>query len=242
MGDFYELFFEDAVAAAPALDIALTKRGRHAGEDIPMCGVPGAQRRALSASADPQGLQGRDLRAARGPGRGPQAAGKPLVRRDVVRIVTAGTLTEDGLLDPRRSNWLAALAASGGELGLARVDISTGAFADRAGRPRRAAGRAGPPRPPARSWCPARLLGELDGALPRGRRAPSRRWRTRASTASAPSAACARPSGSPRSTGSALSAGPSSRRPARILGYLELTQKGAPAPPRPAAAGRARRA
>ena len=88
--------------------------------------------------------------------------GKPLVRRDVVRIVTAGTLTEDGLLDPRRSNWLAALAASGAELGLARVDISTGAFATEpvaraelaAALARLAAGEI---------LVPARLLAELDG-------------------------------------------------------------------------------
>ena len=76
MGDFYELFFDDAVAAAPALDIALTKRGKHDGADIPMCGVPVHAAEAYLAQADPRRLQGRDLRADRGPGRG-EAARQP---------------------------------------------------------------------------------------------------------------------------------------------------------------------
>ena len=129
MGDFYELFFEDAEPAAPALDVALTKRGRHAGDDIPMCGVPVHSAEVYLHRLIRKGFRGRDLRAARGPGGGRRAAGKALVRRDVVRIVTAGTLTEEGLLDARSSNWLVAVAETGGELGLARVDISTGAFA-----------------------------------------------------------------------------------------------------------------
>ena len=129
MGDFYELFFADAVQAAPALDIALTKRGRHAGEDIAMCGVPVHSAELYLHRLIRKGFKVAICEQLEDPAEARKRPGKPLVRRDVVRIVTAGTLTEDGLLDPRRSNWLAALAASGSELGLARVDISTGAFA-----------------------------------------------------------------------------------------------------------------
>ncbi|HLY45846.1 MAG TPA: DNA mismatch repair protein MutS [Stellaceae bacterium] len=129
MGDFYELFFEDALAAAPALDIALTKRGRHDGADIPMCGVPVHAGDAYLARLIRAGFkvaicdQVEDPAAARRRGnRGP-------VKRAVVRVVTAGTLTEDGLLDARRHNYLAGIAEVGGELGLAWLDLSTGAFA-----------------------------------------------------------------------------------------------------------------
>src|SRR5437016_773255 len=129
MGDFYEMFFDDAVAAAPALDIALTKRGRHNGADIPMCGVPVHTAEAYLARLIRAGFkvaicdQVEDPAEARGRGnKGP-------VRRAVVRVVTAGTLTEDGLLDARRHNYLAGIAEAGGEIGLAWLDLSTGAFA-----------------------------------------------------------------------------------------------------------------
>ena len=129
MGDFFELFFDDAVAAAQALDIALTKRGRHDGVDIPMCGVPVHTAETYLARLIRAGFkvaicdQIEDAAEARKRGvRGP-------VRRAVVRVVTAGTLTEEGLLDARRHNYLAGLADAGGELGLAWLDLSTGAFA-----------------------------------------------------------------------------------------------------------------
>ncbi len=162
MGDFYELFFADAVRAAPALDIALTKRGRHAGEDIAMCGVPVHSAELYLHRLIRKGFKVAICEQLEDPAQAKKRPGRPLVRRDVVRIVTAGTLTEDGLLDPRRSNWLAAVAASGAELGLARVDISTGAFATepvaRAELPaalaRLAAGEI---------LVPARLLAELAG-------------------------------------------------------------------------------
>jgi DNA mismatch repair protein MutS len=128
MGDFYELFFADAVAAAPALDIALTKRGRHAGEDIPMCGVPVHSAELYLHRLIRKGFKVAICEQLEDPAEARRRGGRTLVRRDVVRIVTAGTLTEEGLLDPRRSNWLAAIASGAGELGLARVDISTGAF------------------------------------------------------------------------------------------------------------------
>ena len=128
MGDFYELFFADAVAAAPALDIALTKRGRHAGEDIPMCGVPAHSAELYLHRLIRKGFKVAICEQLEDPAEARRRGGKTLVRRDVVRIVTPGTLTEDGLLEARQSNWLVAVAMVAGELGLARVDISTGAF------------------------------------------------------------------------------------------------------------------
>jgi DNA mismatch repair protein MutS len=129
MGDFFELFFDDAVAAAGALDIALTKRGRHDGADIPMCGVPVHTAETYLARLIRAGFkvaicdQIEDAAEARRRGvKGP-------VRRAVVRVVTAGTLTEEGLLDARRHNYLVGLAEAGGEIGLAWLDLSTGAFA-----------------------------------------------------------------------------------------------------------------
>ncbi len=130
MGDFYELFFDDAVRAAAALDIALTKRGEHQGEPIPMCGVPAATAEAYLARLIKAGFkvavgeQMEDPKAAKARG------SKAVVRRDITRIVTPGTLTEDALLDPRRCNRIAALAQTGaGDAALAWADVSTGEFA-----------------------------------------------------------------------------------------------------------------
>ncbi|MBL8806233.1 MAG: DNA mismatch repair protein MutS [Rhodospirillales bacterium] len=129
MGDFYELFFEDAVSASKALDITLTKRGQHAGKEIPMCGVPWHAHEAYLARLIRQGFrvaiceQVEDAAEAKKRG-----GGKTLVRRDVVRVVTPGTLTEDSLLDARSNNFLACLAEAGGALGLAWLDMSTGDF------------------------------------------------------------------------------------------------------------------
>ena len=131
MGDFYELFFEDAKIAAGALDIALTKRGQHQGEDIAMAGVPAHSAEAYLAKLVKQGFkiaicdQTEDASEAR------KRGSKSVVRRDVVRIITPGTLTEEALLDPRSANRLAAIAfAAGGlEAALAWADVSTGEFA-----------------------------------------------------------------------------------------------------------------
>jgi DNA mismatch repair protein MutS len=131
MGDFYELFFEDAKIAAGALDIALTKRGQHQGEDIAMAGVPAHSAEAYLAKLVKQGFkiaicdQTEDASEAR------KRGSKSVVRRDVVRIITPGTLTEESLLDPRSANRLAAIAfAAGGlEAALAWADVSTGEFA-----------------------------------------------------------------------------------------------------------------
>ena len=162
MGDFYELFFADAEQAAPALDIALTKRGRHGGEDIPMCGVPAHSAELYLHRLIRKGFKVAICEQLEDPAEARRRGGKALVRRDVVRIVTPGTLTEDGLLEARQSNYLVAVAASGAELGLARVDISTGDFAtEPVARPAlpAALARLGA----GEILVPQRLSGELDG-------------------------------------------------------------------------------
>jgi DNA mismatch repair protein MutS len=128
MGDFYELFFDDAVKAAAALDIQLTKRGHHLGEDIPMCGVPVHTAEAYLARLIRQGFRVAVCEQMEDPAEAKKRGPKSAVRREVVRIVTPGTLTEDALLDARRNNYLAALAEAGGQLALAWLDLSTGTF------------------------------------------------------------------------------------------------------------------
>ncbi len=132
MGDFYELFFEDAVEASRALGITLTKRGQHLGYDIPMCGVP-----VHAADDYLQKLIARGFRVAvceqvEDPAEAKKRGSKSVVRRDVVRLVTPGTLTEEKLLSPSESNYLMALARIRGgstpQLALAWIDISTGIF------------------------------------------------------------------------------------------------------------------
>ena len=128
MGDFYELFMEDAVAAAEALDITLTKRGRHDGDDIPMAGVPAHAHESYLARLIRKGFRVAICEQVEDPEEARKRKGKTLVRRDVVRVVTPGTVTEDSLLEARSNNFLAALAQAGSELGLAAVDITTGAL------------------------------------------------------------------------------------------------------------------
>ena len=129
MGDFYELFFEDAVRAAPLLDIALTRRGRHEGREVPMCGVPAHNAEPYIAKLIRRGHKVAICEQVEDPAEARKRPGKPLLRRAVVRIVTPGTLTEDGLLEARRHNHLLALARSRAGWGAAWVDISTGEFA-----------------------------------------------------------------------------------------------------------------
>jgi DNA mismatch repair protein MutS len=136
MGDFFELFFDDARRAAAILDIALTARGEHGGEPVPMCGVPvhsaeGYLARLIKAGervAIAEQVETPDEAKARARREG-KPASKALVARDIVRFVTAGTLTEEALLEPRRANLLVALAEVRGDVGIASVDISTGAMA-----------------------------------------------------------------------------------------------------------------
>lgn len=126
MGDFYELFFEDAEAAAAALDITLTHRGQSGGERIPMCGVPHHAADGYLARLIRQGFRVAVCEQTEDPVEAKKRGSKSVVARAVVRIVTPGTLTEDTLLDARSHNYLVALAEAGGTLGLAWVDMSTG--------------------------------------------------------------------------------------------------------------------
>ncbi len=131
MGDFYELFFEDAVAAADALGIVLTKRGKHLGEDIPMCGVPIHRADEYLQRLITSGFRVAVCEQLEDPAEARKRGSKAVVRRDVVRLVTPGTLTEDSLLDAKSRNYLTALVkapASSNTVALASVDISTGEF------------------------------------------------------------------------------------------------------------------
>jgi DNA mismatch repair protein MutS len=127
MGDFFELFFDDAKFAAQVLDIALTSRGEHDGKPIPMCGVPVHSAEGYLARLIKAGCRVAIAEQTESPEEARKARGsKALVARDIVRFVTAGTLTEEALLEPRRANVLAAVCELRGVCGLAACDISTG--------------------------------------------------------------------------------------------------------------------
>ncbi len=124
MGDFYELFFDDALAAAATLDIALTARGEHAGAPIPMCGVPVQAAELYLSRLIRRGHRVAVVEQMEPPRKGARAP----IRREVVRLVTPGTLIEEALLDPARPNLLLALARAGEAVGAAWLDITTGLF------------------------------------------------------------------------------------------------------------------
>ena len=126
MGDFYEMFFQDAVEASAALDIALTKRGFHLGEPIPMCGVPVHAAEGYLLTLIRKGFRVAIAEQMEDPAEARKRGSKAVVARDVVRLVTPGTLTEDTLLEARRHNFLAAWAEVRDEAALAWCDISTG--------------------------------------------------------------------------------------------------------------------
>ncbi|MDU9006066.1 DNA mismatch repair protein MutS [Sedimentitalea todarodis] len=128
MGDFYEMFFDDAVAAAEALDIALTKRGKHDGADIPMCGVPVHAAEGYFLTLIRKGFRVAVCEQMESPAEAKKRGSKSVVKREVVRLVTPGTLTEDALLEARRHNFLAAFSEVRDQSALAWADISTGAF------------------------------------------------------------------------------------------------------------------
>jgi DNA mismatch repair protein MutS len=129
MGDFYELFFQDAVVAAEALGIVLTKRGKHLGEDIPMCGVPVHRADEYLQRLIRKGYRVAVCEQLEDPAEAKKRGSKAVVRRDVVRLVTPGTLTEDSLLDAKARNYLtAAFEAPSGTVALASLDISSGEF------------------------------------------------------------------------------------------------------------------
>jgi len=142
MGDFYELFFDDAEVASRALGIVLTKRGKHLGRDIPMCGVPVERADEYLHRLIALGHRVAVCEQLEDPAEARKRGAKSVVRRDVVRLVTPGTLTEDSLLDDRRNNYLLALArarmsSTEDRFAFAWIDISTGEFrvaeSDRAG-------------------------------------------------------------------------------------------------------------
>src|SRR5262245_22869499 len=141
MGDFYELFFEDAEIAARALGIVLTKRGKHLGRDIPMCGVPVHRADEYLHRLIASGHRVAVCEQLEDPAEAKKRGNKSVVKRNVIRLVTPGTLTEDTLLDARRNNYLLAIARARGNdasrFALGWIDISTGEFriaeCDRAG-------------------------------------------------------------------------------------------------------------
>jgi DNA mismatch repair protein MutS len=126
MGDFYELFFDDAARAAEAIGIALTHRGAHQGRPIPMAGVPVHASEAYLAKLIRAGFKVAVCEQMEDPAEARKRGSKSIVRRELVRVVTPGTLTEEGLLDARGANRLSALGVRGGEIAVASVDISTG--------------------------------------------------------------------------------------------------------------------
>lgn len=132
MGDFYELFFEDAEIAHSALDITLTKRGEHNGEPIPMCGVPVHSAETYLSRLIRKGFRVAVCEQSETPEqakkRAKEQGGKSVVRRDVVRIITPGTITEDTLLDARSNNYLCAITTHGAGMAVAWADMSTGEF------------------------------------------------------------------------------------------------------------------
>ena len=126
MGDFYELFFDDAIKAAAALGISQTFRGNHNGQPIPMAGVPVHAAEAYLAKLIRTGFKVAVCEQMEDPSEAKKRGSKAIVRRDVVRIITPGTLTEDSLLDSRGANRLAAVALRAGQAAVASVELSTG--------------------------------------------------------------------------------------------------------------------
>lgn len=126
LGDFYELFFEDAVKASKALDIALTRRGRMNGQDVPMCGVPAHAYENYLSKLIRRGFRVAICEQKESPAEAKKRGAKSIVLRDVVRIITPGTITEDALLDARDANYLACLTSVGEELALSWLDLASG--------------------------------------------------------------------------------------------------------------------
>ncbi|MCJ9429922.1 DNA mismatch repair protein MutS [Kordiimonas marina] len=128
MGDFYEMFFEDAEKASEALDITLTKRGKHAGDDIPMCGVPVHASEMYLSRLIRKSFKVAVCEQTEDPAEAKKRGSKSVVRREVIRLVTPGTITEENLLDARSHNYLVALGRAQNDLSLAVAEMSTGEF------------------------------------------------------------------------------------------------------------------
>ncbi len=225
MGDFYEMFFADAEAASAALDIALTKRGQHLGQDIPMCGVPVHAAEGYLLTLIRKGFRVAVCEQMEDPAEARRRGAKSVVRREVVRLVTPGTLTEESLLEARRHNYLAAFAEVRGDGAFAWVDVSTGDLTvtacprvmlgpmlARLG-PARSAGLGGCRRPSCASWWPRP-----------GRW--RRRWRGRASTSTAGEARLAATFKVATLDGFAALTRAEVGALGAIVDYLELTQRG----------------
>ena len=128
MGDFYEMFFDDAINASKALNITLTKRGKLNGEDVPMCGVPFHSYEMYLSRLIKQGFKVAICEQMEDPEEAKKRGSKSVVKRDVIRLVTAGTLTEDNLLDAYNNNFLLSLVKNGDVIGASWLDLSTGEF------------------------------------------------------------------------------------------------------------------
>ena len=128
MGDFYELFFDDAIVASQALNIVLTKRGKTEAGNIPMCGIPFHAYESYLAKLIKQGYKVAICEQTEDPKEAKKRGGKALVNREIVRLVTPGTLTEENLLDAKKNNFLMAVSNISSTLGIAWIDISTGEF------------------------------------------------------------------------------------------------------------------
>ena len=128
MGDFYELFFEDAKIAAEALNITLTKRGKHNGQDIPMCGVPCHSSENYLLNLIRKGHKVAVCEQLETPEEAKKRGYKSVVNRDVIRLITPGTLTDEGLLNEFHNNFLLSIVENKGTYGVSWADISTGEF------------------------------------------------------------------------------------------------------------------
>ena len=126
LGDFYEMFFDDAQTASKALDIALTRRGQYQGQDVPMCGVPAHSYESYVAKLIRAGFRVAICEQQESPEEAKKRGNKSIVTREVIRIITPGTLTEDSLLDARAANILACLTSVGDDISLAWCDIVAG--------------------------------------------------------------------------------------------------------------------
>lgn len=128
MGDFYELFFDDAISAAQELDITLTKRGKHLSQDIPMCGVPFHASEFYVNKLLRKGYSIAICEQIESPEEAKKRGQKAVVKREVVRIVTPGTIMEEILLESKKTNYLGVILKSKQNIVIALADVSVGVF------------------------------------------------------------------------------------------------------------------
>ncbi len=247
MGDFYELFFDDAEVASRALEIVLTKRGKHEGEDIRMCGVPIERADDYLNRLIALGHRVAVCEQLEDPAEAKKRGAKSVVRRDVVRLVTPGTITEERLLEPGRSRLLVAVQKvrqSEGRhaYGLAALDLSTGAFTlsetDEAGLAAEIARLEPGEVVASQAVCDERLFAQIVADM----RVPATPLARDGGDAAAPSAGSASSTGSKPSTASAPSLPPRSP-PRRLRSPMSSAPNSRPGPPsRPRRGARAAQA